>query len=214
MDLDNPNTPNVPGRPDDPFISKKQKLMVAALIVIVVAVLGMWAVQFRSNLRNSLTKGENKPNSSDSGQTPQNQASSEEELKNKDTDHDGLSDWDELNIYHTSPYLEDTDGDGIPDGVEVKNGTDPNCPQGRTCSQSPAAAQATSTQDANLGNIGLTTQNATNTQQLENMLGGQSDAASLRQALLKAGMDPKILDQLSDEDLMKSYEQTLNNPPQ
>ena len=53
--------------------------------------------------------------------------------KTKDTDGDGLSDYDEVNIYHTSPYLADTDSDGVPDGVEVKLGTDPNCPPNRDC---------------------------------------------------------------------------------
>lgn len=53
--------------------------------------------------------------------------------RNKDTDHDGLSDWEEVNLYKTSPYITDTDGDGVPDGAEVKNGTDPNCPTGKTC---------------------------------------------------------------------------------
>jgi hypothetical protein len=36
----------------------------------------------------------------------------DEALKTKDTDGDGLSDWDEIHVYKTSPYLEDTDGDG------------------------------------------------------------------------------------------------------
>ncbi len=56
-----------------------------------------------------------------------------EALKTKDTDHDGISDYDELYIYRTSPFLEDSDSDGIPDLVEIQNGTDPNCPQGKTC---------------------------------------------------------------------------------
>lgn len=54
-------------------------------------------------------------------------------LKKKDTDSDGISDYDELYIYHASPYLADTDGDTIPDGEEIARGIDPNCPEGKTC---------------------------------------------------------------------------------
>lgn len=43
----------------------------------------------------------------------------------QDRDGDGLSTSDEVKIYHTDPGLADTDGDGIPDGVEVLNGSDP-----------------------------------------------------------------------------------------
>ncbi|WP_428738752.1 S8 family serine peptidase [Sulfurimonas sp.] len=43
-----------------------------------------------------------------------------------DTDNDGLSDDDEINIYGTSALDPDTDGDYIPDGVEVSEGSDPN----------------------------------------------------------------------------------------
>ena len=38
-----------------------------------------------------------------------------------DSDGDGLSDDDEINIYGTNPNLADTDGDGVGDGVEVAN---------------------------------------------------------------------------------------------
>jgi len=36
-----------------------------------------------------------------------------------DTDCDGISDYDEINVTHTDPANPDTDGDGIPDGVEL-----------------------------------------------------------------------------------------------
>lgn len=54
-------------------------------------------------------------------------------LKVQDTDTDSLSDYDELYTYHTSPYLPDTDSDNIPDGEEIKKGTNPNCPEGKDC---------------------------------------------------------------------------------
>jgi hypothetical protein len=56
-----------------------------------------------------------------------------ERQRRKDTDRDGLNDYAELNIYKTSPYLADTDSDGIPDAIEIAQGTDPNCPSGQTC---------------------------------------------------------------------------------
>jgi hypothetical protein len=42
-----------------------------------------------------------------------------------DTDGDGLSDGDEIKLYDTDPTKADTDGDGIPDSVEVNPGSNP-----------------------------------------------------------------------------------------
>ena len=47
------------------------------------------------------------------------------DLAIQDRDGDGLSTCDEVKAYHTDPGLADTDGDGIPDGVEVLNGLNP-----------------------------------------------------------------------------------------
>ena len=45
---------------------------------------------------------------------------------NPDTDADGLTDSDEVNVYFTNPLLLDTDGDGLTDGEEVNtSGTNP-----------------------------------------------------------------------------------------
>lgn len=56
-----------------------------------------------------------------------------ETLKNKDSDQDGISDYDELYVFKTSPYLADTDSDGIDDRTEIFAGEDPNCPRGKEC---------------------------------------------------------------------------------
>lgn len=45
--------------------------------------------------------------------------------KFKDNDNDGLSDYEEKNIYGTDPLNPDTDGDGMKDGDEVKKGRNP-----------------------------------------------------------------------------------------
>lgn len=55
------------------------------------------------------------------------------ELQQKDTDGDGLNDYEELYVYSTSPYLEDTDGDDITDAAEIASGRDPNCITGEDC---------------------------------------------------------------------------------
>ncbi|PJE58277.1 MAG: hypothetical protein COU81_01570, partial [Candidatus Portnoybacteria bacterium CG10_big_fil_rev_8_21_14_0_10_36_7] len=43
-----------------------------------------------------------------------------------DSDNDGLSDEDEINIYSTNPNNSDSDSDGYKDGVEVLGGFNPN----------------------------------------------------------------------------------------
>jgi len=43
-----------------------------------------------------------------------------------DSDNDGLSDWEELYVYYTNPFVSDTDNDGVNDYGETQSGSDPN----------------------------------------------------------------------------------------
>lgn len=109
-------------------------------------------------------------------------------LKTKDADGDTLSDYDELYAYHTSPYLKDSDGDGVGDKQEVTSGDDPNCPQGKVCS---SLALLTSPTDAN----------------------GNLTPAFLRQALRSAGVPQAQLDATDDATLLKIYQQVVQTQP-
>jgi hypothetical protein len=205
--------------PSEP-LSKNQKIAATSLAVFAVFILVLWFVQLRNNIYGPFNApaGQN--------QVASEAQNSDEALKNKDTDSDGLSDWDELNVYKTSPYLEDSDGDGYKDGEEIKKNFDPNCPQGRTCTGGSlieqeggqASATASSTLNSLLNQFG-----ATNPANLSNPTSGSAnlnssqldalkniDAASLRQLLLQNGMDKTTLDKISDANLLKSFQETLS----
>jgi Malectin domain/Bacterial TSP3 repeat len=57
-----------------------------------------------------------------------------------DTDGDGLSDGEEVKTYQTDPTQADTDGDGLSDGVEVRQGSDPVGDQPSPAPHSPTVA--------------------------------------------------------------------------
>ncbi|MEK7630603.1 MAG: hypothetical protein AAB417_01040 [Patescibacteria group bacterium] len=50
----------------------------------------------------------------------------QETLRLPDSDGDGITDYDEKNIYQTNPNTKDTDKDGINDAVEIFSSNDPN----------------------------------------------------------------------------------------
>jgi hypothetical protein len=133
------------------------------------------------------------------------------ELKGKDTDKDGISDFDELEVYKTSPYMEDSDSDGFLDREEVTNGTDPNCPSGQTCIVATPIATP-----VDMATIDPTAILATTTATIDpnealynNITSGASDPAVLRKLLLDNGMEAAALDQITDEELLADYNSVL-----
>jgi hypothetical protein len=118
-------------------------------------------------------------------------------LKNKDTDGDGLSDYDELYYYYTSPYLKDSDSDGLSDKEEITKGTDPNCPAGQDCLNYGTNTNQVAGNANGSGNINSP------------LLAGDATAATLRETLKNSGVPQTILDSTSDEDLLQIYNDTV-----
>jgi hypothetical protein len=120
--------------------------------------------------------------------------------KTKDTDGDGLSDYDELNVYHTSPYIKDSDSDGKSDGEEVKNGTDPNCPEGRDCGVSAPIANTNVNTNESLLNLPVD----------ETPVAGDTAAmaAQIRALLKEQGVSDEMLASFDDQTLIDMYNES------
>lgn len=127
-------------------------------------------------------------------QNEENAAQTIEDLKNTDTDQDGLTDYQELYQYYTSMFLPDTDSDGFTDSEEVNIGEDPLCPIGESCSLLRLITPNTKLVDV-LQNLSL-----------DPNLTVQSAAVSeLRKFLLENGLSQEEVDSLSDEDLLAIF---------
>ena len=120
------------------------------------------------------------------------------ELQAKDTDGDGLSDYDELYSYNTSPYIADSDSDAVNDKDEVNRGTDPNCPEGKSCGVLTNA-------NASVAVNAVTNASATNAAAIP----GNPTAAQIREALLASGVSKTELDAVDDASLLSSYQTAL-----
>jgi hypothetical protein len=133
------------------------------------------------------------------------EAREREAQKTRDSDKDGLSDYDELYVYKTSAYLADSDSDGTDDRTEVFAGTDPNCPTGRDCGNyvlSPEATGARPLPPAPQDNSvkGLLNLQPSSPQEIFEYLEGLSND-QIRQILIQQGVPEEDVNKLTDEEL-------------
>jgi len=146
--------------------------------------------------------------------------------KQADTDGDGLSDYDEKNIYGTSPYLADTDSDGLTDQVEVTSGGDPLCATGKTCNATISSADVLTPPvvSAFLPD-GLTEPVAPTVPDGLSMTGGTASSptltpadieklkalpiAQIRQILITSGADATKTNAMTDADVKAMYDSLL-----
>lgn len=112
------------------------------------------------------------------------------ELRTKDTDNDGLSDYDEL-VYRTSPYLEDSDSDSYFDKLEIETGNDPLCPAGQKCLLVDSQTVTTSSQAK------VTTEALIDPYKIT--------PAEIRQLLINSGLDQATLDEIDDVSLQQMF---------
>jgi hypothetical protein len=179
-------------------LQKGQKIGVVLLSIFSVFAVGLGFLQIRNTMYAPFALNNGIP------YTVKEDINTNEALIYRDTDKDGLNDFDELYVYITSPYLADTDSDGINDKAEIEKGADPLCPQGQNCN-SPI-----------LTGEGLFTVSASSSIQEplppdQDLSVSLSSPAEIRKMLLADGFDKKILDETSDADLMNMVKQILNS---
>ena len=167
-------------------ISKIDKQIVGIFAFLGLATLFFGFLQFRTNIKEPFNAFLPDYNIKSNEQIAYEKLA---DLKLKDSDGDTLNDYDELYQYNTSPYISDSDSDNIPDNEEIKNGTDPNCIEGRECIQARS--------DASNENV--------------NGLIKASDLTpdQVRQLLAENGIPQTNLDTLDDATLMQLYNEVL-----
>ena len=114
------------------------------------------------------------------------------QAKQEDTDKDGLSDYDEVYVYQTSPYIQDSDSDAFSDQEEVIAGSDPMDPN------STPYRQNKDTEKSNLLEYSWP----------EVSEDEQFSIEDIRNFLIQAGIAKEIVDNIDDNELKKLYNDT------
>ncbi|MBI5023346.1 MAG: hypothetical protein HZC05_04315 [Candidatus Magasanikbacteria bacterium] len=192
-------------------LTKSEKLGFAGLIVLAVVILYLGFSQMGNNIKGpflarwaaSLSKN-NVEEAKELNVEEQTAL-----LKTKDTDKDGLSDYDELNIYQTSPYIADTDSDGVNDKMEIEKGTDPNCPTGKNCKSELANPTAGASATTTL-TLPFSTMPSTDQILLQSMFGNNPDPKTIREFLSKQGVDKKTLNAFTDAELLQIFKEIIS----
>lgn len=184
--------------------SRRQKTAIIFVAVLALLIVAFWLLQINQQIRKPFQSPDKKTES----------AITELDLSLTDSDSDGLSDYDELNVYKTSPYLEDTDSNGISDYDEISQGTDPNCQTGENCYGSEIIIKQDAQTDLNPLYL-LDESIDANPVAPESVSGegiinpSEVTPDVLRQVLLEGGYEEEVLKEISDEDLMAGYQEAL-----
>ena len=127
-------------------------------------------------------------------------------MKSKDTDTDGLNDYEESYVYRTSPYLSDSDSDGLDDRAELQAGEDPNCPKGKECAAALGAISGEAKDAGAEGEAGAETAGDEEAI-IEAFLNPTPD--EIRDLLLRSGVKAEELEGIDDATLLQLYRESL-----
>ena len=184
-------------QPTENGLSKEQKIGFILLSAFAILTIGLGVLQIRNTMYGHFALNNQIPN------VLKEQVNTVDALRFRDTDRDGLNDFDELYVYGTSPYLNDTDSDGILDGEEVGRGLNPNCFEGADCSLTPEAVAVDNIPvDESL--IMPAEQPA---MELDRAI---QDPVQIRKMLIDANVSEDVVNKFSDADLMKMVTDIMN----
>ena len=116
-----------------------------------------------------------------------------EQAKQEDTDKDGLFDYDEIYLYNTSPYIQDSDSDAFSDQEEINAGSDPLNPDSTPYHQ-PKETKKNNLPDDFSSEISESK---------------EFSSEDIRNFLIQEGIDKEIVDNINDNTLKKLYNQTI-----
>jgi hypothetical protein len=131
------------------------------------------------------------------------------EQRKLDSDFDTVNDYDELYIYKTSPYLADSDSDGLTDASEISAGQDPNC-----APDAPCASMNNEDVVLSNGSAQLDQEAAALAAQQQALDAALTELYSLqpteiRQLLIESGAAQAEVDAMTDEEVLVLYQGIL-----
>lgn len=181
-------------------LTLEQKLGFAFLFIFAILFLLLSFFQMRNNLYRPYALSDTVPNTliRDKFSDPI------EALHYRDTDRDGLNDFEEIYVYGTSAYLADTDGDGINDKDEIMQGKNPLCAEGAACDKQNSENLPVLTLDSWIADPepeGILFDP-------QSLLG---DPEKIRNLLISTGMDPAVLENINDKELMVIGQEILSS---
>lgn len=183
------------------YLTKEQKIGFGLLVVFAFLCVGLGILQIRNTMYGPFALS-NKP--------PVNirdQVDTIDALRLRDTDHDELSDFDELYVYGTSPYLYDTFGYGLSDKEVVAKGL-PLCPKGQECVTPANSGEVIASADASSTAATLAAQLGEAPPDLTALL---TDPVQLRKLLTENGMDQATLKKVTDDQLIQMGKDILSS---